>query len=306
MCVINYEALTEEITGWIQQQMARANTSKLEVDISGGVDSAVTAALAVKAAGVDNVIGVYSACHSRSESHYLAQQVADSLGIKLVSINYEAAFDHLVSQVRDAFDQLGLAFPDSAEEPVIFGSLRSTLRAPIGRFVNRVFGGGLRLGTGNRDEDELIRFYQKGGDGEVDCSPIAGLFKSEVWALAEYLRIPQSVIQQTPTPDLWGRGLAHTDEAELKELAGVALTYTRPRKPLGTIEWVSRENAKFGVITGDLALEPLQTLSQRYQYDNDQLEVINAVRRLERETRHKSEAPPYLAREQLEQSRLVQ
>lgn len=306
MCVINYQALTEEITNWIRQQMAKANTSKLEVDISGGVDSAVTAALAVQAAGEDNVIGVYSACHSRPESYELAQQVAESLGIKLAVINYESVFEQLVDQAQEAFKNLGLDFPQPDKAPVVFGSLRSTLRAPIGRFINRAFGGGLRLGTGNRDEDELIRFYQKGGDGEVDCSPIAGLFKSEVWAVADYLGIPESVIQQPPTPDLWGNGLEHTDEKELQDLTGVALTYTRPNQSLGTIEWVSRENAKRGVITGDLASVPVQALAQPYQYDDEQLAVIETVRKLERQTRHKAEAPPYLTREKLQQSGLVQ
>lgn len=306
MCVINYQALTIEITDWIRQQMDSANTSKLEVDISGGVDSALTAALAVQAAGADNVIGVYSACHSRPESKKLAQMVADSLAIKLVTINYEAVFDLLVVQAQQAFTQLDLDFPTATQAPVVFGSLRSTLRAPIGRFINRAFGGGLRLGTGNRDEDELIRFYQKGGDGEVDCSPIAGLFKSEVWALAEYLGIPESVIQQTPTPDLWGNGLEHTDEKELESMTGVALTYTRPNQVLGSIEWVSRENAKRGVINGKQATQTLRNLAEQYEYDSQQLAIIDSVRKLERQTRHKAEPPPYLSREQLEQSGLVQ
>ena len=306
MCVSNYEGLTQELVKWIQQQMESANTAKLEVDISGGVDSAVTAALAVRAAGAKNVIGVYSACHSRPEAYQLANQVASTLGIKLVSINFEEAFDHIIEQARENFNDLGLSFPDPSNDPVVYGSLRSTLRAPIGRFINRAFGGGLRLGTGNRDEDELIRFYQKGGDGEVDCSPIAGLFKSEVWGLAEYLGIPGDVIDQTPTPDLWGNGLAHTDECELEAITGVALTYTRPNGPLGSIEWASRENANKGVITGENAQTSMEDLRQRFAYSAKQLTVIESIRKLEKQTRHKALPPPFYERESLERKGLVQ
>jgi len=165
----------------------------------------------------------------------------------------------------------------------------------VGRFVNRAFGGGIRQGTGNRDEDELLRFYQKGGDGEVDCNWIEGLFKSEVWELAAHLGVPQEVIDVKPTPDLWGVGDVHNDEDELFELTGVELTYTRPGGPLGTIEWVSRENEKNGIITGAKA----NTDPRLVGYDENEVRIIEAVRKMERITRHKAELPPHLSRKKL-------
>jgi NAD+ synthetase len=258
-------------------------------------------------ASAENVIGIYSSCHSSNVSRELARMVAKKFNFKLVEIKLDDTFDQYVAQVKKEFKRLDIAFPDANEKQnnVIFGSLRSTLRAPLGRFVNRAFMGGLRVGTGNRDEDELVRFYQKGGDGEVDLNPIAALYKSEVWALAEHLGVPQQVINATPTPDLWGIGLQHTDESELEELTGTALTYTRPNGPLGTIEWVSRENEKNGCISGKNQNLTGKQLSETFSYSAEQIKVIETVRKMEKMTRHKSLPPPFPDRQALKKLQLL-
>lgn len=296
MSIKNYELVTKTIIEWMKGKMNEAGTARLSVDISGGVDSAVVAALSAMAAGSENVVGIYSGCHSTRESLERAREVSQKFNIKLVEYNFEAAFNDIVTQCRSAFNSLGIDFPDGDGAKIVYGSLRSTLRAPIGRFTNRAFMGGLRVGTGNRDEDELVRFYQKGGDGEVDISPIAGLFKSEVWELAEYLGVPGSVITAKPTPDLWGVGDEHNDEDELAQITGVALTYTRPGGALGTIEWASRENERVGVITGELSSVSKDELIGIYGYTEDEASVIAAVRKMEAITRHKALPPPYLER----------
>jgi NAD+ synthase len=297
MAIVDTERLIEMIVQRMRDQAAGARTDRAEVDISGGVDSAVVAALAVRAFGPDKVVGVYSGIQSSEASRQQARLVARAFGFPLVELDLSAAFTHIVEETRRAFAQLGLPFPDEQDPAsrTIFGGLRSCLRAPVGRFVNRAFGGGIRQGTGNRDEDELLRFYQKGGDGEVDCNWIEGLFKSEVWQLAAHLGVPEEVILAKPSPDLWGIGDGHTDEEELSEITGVALTYTRPGAPMGTIEWVSRENARNGCITGASADLPPAELG----YDPQQSNLIEAVRRMERATRHKAAMPPYLPREEL-------
>ena len=62
---------------------------------------------------------------------------------------------------------------------------------------------GIVVGTGNKVEDFGVGFYTKYGDGGVDISPIADLYKSEVRELARYLKIPQEIIDATPTDGLW-------------------------------------------------------------------------------------------------------
>jgi len=297
MAIKNMDRLIEMIVEKMRAQAAEARTTRAEVDISGGIDSAVVAALAARAFGKENVVGVYSSINSSDSSRRLARQVAEALGFPLVELELSAVYEQIVTAVAAEFSRLGLAFPDPADPDrrTVFGSLRSCIRAPVGRFVNRAFGGGIRQGTGNRDEDELLRFYQKGGDGEVDCNWIAGLFKSEVWELAARLGVPADVIEAQPTPDLWGADAAHTDEGELEQLTGVPLTYTRPGEPMGTIEWASRENEDNGCITGDNAATPPAQLG----YDEQQAGLIEALRHMERITRHKAAPPPHLPRAEL-------
>jgi len=294
----NYQLTIDMIVEAMRNQAKQAHTTKTEVDISGGVDSAVVAALSCLAFGNENVIGVYSSIDSSQDSRRRAQMVADRFGFRLVDLNLSYLYWAIVDQVEEVFKSLNIPFPD-IDDPkfnTVFGSLRSCLRAPVGRFVNRAFGGGIRQGTGNRDEDELIRFYQKGGDGEVDCNWIEGLFKSEVWELAAHLGVPQEIIDAEPTPDLWAGG-NHTDEKELKDLTGAALTYTRPSGPMGTLEWASRENKKNGCCSWMTI--PAEKMAELYGYTSEQIEVILAIRKLEQSSRHKVFLPPYLAREQL-------
>lgn len=290
----DYELLVKEIVFFMQKQASEAKTDKAEIDISGGVDSAVVAALACKAFGPDNVIGVYSSINSSPESHRLACAVASKFGFKLIDLDLSEEFARIVEKVHQEFDRLGIK--DRDNHPTVEGGLRSCLRAPVGRFVNRLFGGGIRQGTGNRDEDDLLRFYQKGGDGEVDCNWIGGLFKGEVWELAEHLGVPWEIIGAKPTPDLWGSGDIHNDEDELKAITGVDLTYSYPGEEMGTIEWVIRENDKHGIING-YNCERRADIED--VYTPTQWEIIEAVRKMEKATRHKAELPPSISRKYL-------
>ena len=92
----------------------------------------------------------------------------------------------------------------------------------MGRGYLRLTGNGIRHGTGNECEDRWLRFYQKGGDGEVDSNPISMLSKGEVYQLAHGLgeRLDSreaygAIISAAPTPELWGTEVSHTDEDEI-------------------------------------------------------------------------------------------
>src|SRR5262249_9054599 len=87
----------------------------------------------------------------------------------------------------------------------------------------------LVAGTGNKVEDFGVGFYTKYGDGGVDLSPIADLMKSDVYALGEYLRIPQSILVAAPTDGLFGDD--RTDEDQL------GASYDE-------LEWAMLEDAK--------------------------------------------------------------
>lgn len=299
--ILDCEKLVEEVAWHMRKQAYEAHTDKAEIDISGGVDSAVVAALACKAFGPENVIGVYSDVNSSADSLRRAKLTAEAFGFQFIELHLSSVFYNIRFQIKQEFERLGLPWPDEKEDPTIYGGFRSCLRAPVGRFVNRLFGGGIRQGTGNRDEDQYVRFYQKGGDGEIDSNWVGSLFKSEVWELAEYLGVPEEIIKAAPTPDLWGVGEKHNDEGELEDLTGVPLTYTRPgQEEPGTIEWFSRED-EFNDLIGRDDVEP----EEFGCYTEKQCEVIRAIRKMEKATRHKAEPPPEIPRGYLERLGLV-
>jgi len=92
---------------------------------------------------------------------------------------------------------------------------------------------GIVVGTGNKVEDFGVGFFTKYGDGGVDISPLADLYKSEVYALAEALGIVQEIQEAAPTDGLWNDG--RTDEDQM------GATYEELECAMGQIENPSSE-----------------------------------------------------------------
>ena len=246
----------------IREFHKRTGIPKAELDLSGGIDSAVMACLLVEALGPENVILVHSRFATAADQSLRALRLAEALGVPFNDYwgggTFEVLLDGMKTAIEKANGSKVLAEVEARCEadPTVLGSIRSCLRAPIGRGFNRLLGGGIRHGTGNECEDRWLRFYQKGGDGEVDTNPLAMLSKTEVYQLAfaiaelpsrtEAREVLKDTIAATPSPDLWGNGDGHTDESELKSWLGVPFTYGRidletgKPKYYGTIERVSR------------------------------------------------------------------
>jgi NAD+ synthase (glutamine-hydrolysing) len=88
---------------------------------------------------------------------------------------------------------------------------KSYQRTPVAYLIASHYGG-VVVGTGNLDEDGYLYYYCKFGDGAVDVGLIWDLHKSEVFKLAEYLGVPQSVLVAPPSADL---SPGQTDESEI-------------------------------------------------------------------------------------------
>lgn len=325
MPVLKVSELINERVGAILKYHEVTGFRRAEVDVSGGIDSAVVLALVAAALGPENVTAVFSAINSSSQSHNRARLVAAQYAVKLAKVDATGPYNVLVDACRQALMAAGYDMAEIDDrckaDPSIMGSLRSTLRAPMGRFMNRLTGGGIRHGTGNEDEDRWLRFYQKGGDGEVDTNPLAMLSKGEVYQLAVGLQVPREIVEAIPTPDLWGIGDAHNDEDELARISGVEWTYSRVDPEtgkylcVGTIErlsrfldhrfsawfdsmclingsWLFAAEKGYDGISGDwvLNMDALVEEAKRFfpgRSDDEVRAFLTSARKIERATRHK-------------------
>jgi NAD+ synthase len=117
---------------------------------------------------------------------------------------------------------------------------------------------GIVVGTGNKVEDFGVGFFTKYGDGGVDISPIADLYKTEVRELGRYLGIPQEIINATPTDGLWDDD--RNDEQQ------IGATYDE-------LEWAMEYGTKKQVYT-DKEFEILETYQKFNKKNNHKMVSI--------------------------------
>jgi len=198
---LNYEKLVLNIQNWIDSYVKSANAENIIVGLSGGIDSAVTAALCTKALGNKNVFGLSLPCGSVSQDLEDAKFVAKSLEIDFT------VFD--LNPIYEKF--LKLIGPNYKENNLANANLKPRLRMATLYFYGQTKGKSLIAGTSNRAE-LAIGYFTKYGDGAADFEPLASLYKQEVRKLAKILRIPERIITKPPSAGLWA---GQTDEGEI-------------------------------------------------------------------------------------------
>ena len=125
--------------------------------------------------------------------------------VETMSVNLTPAFEELYKTFNVHDDE----FPN---EKLAFANTRSRLRMLTLYYYGQI-NGLLVCGTGNKVEDFGIGFYTKYGDGGVDISPIADLYKTEVYELARALDLVESIKNAIPTDGLWDA--ERTDEDQI-------------------------------------------------------------------------------------------
>jgi NAD+ synthase len=218
---MDHDTLAQEIVRWLQARLREANARGFVVGLSGGVDSATTAALCRRAAG-DEVLGVWMPCHSVSEDEVYSRIAAKALGVKLTTVDLGAAYDALVA-----------ALPQStaaSETKLAHANIKPRLRMSALYYLAQS-NGYLVAGTGNKPE-LMVGFFTKYGDGGVDLEPLGELYKHEVRALARVLGVPTEIVERTPSPGLWP---GQTDEGEMgityAEIDAVLSAWDRGEEP---------------------------------------------------------------------------
>ncbi|ROR03051.1 NAD(+) synthase [Desulfosoma caldarium] len=185
-----------QLVAWIAQSIRDAQAQGVVLGISGGIDSAVCAALAKKALG-DNVLGLILPCHT------LPEDVQDAR-----SVCHHLAVAHEEIDLSDAFDQLARLL--GSQNPKLLGNLKARLRMAV-LYHRAAELGYLVMGTSNRSEWE-VGYFTKYGDGAADIQPIVHLLKKDVQRLARALKLPKPILTKPPSAGLWP---GQTDEEEL-------------------------------------------------------------------------------------------
>jgi NAD+ synthetase len=191
-------ALAEQwLVRFLRDEMGRRGFTTAVVGVSGGVDSAVTAYLAARALGPANVVGVRMPYRTSSrESLDHGQLVIDALGIESRTLDISAAVDGYLANEPDA---------DAARRGNVMARMRM-----IALFDLSAKHRAIPLGTGNKTE-RLFGYFTWHADDSPPINPLGDLFKTQVWALARHLGVPEVIVGKAPSADLV---VGQTDEGD--------------------------------------------------------------------------------------------
>jgi len=183
-------------TRFIRDCFANAGRKKAIIGLSGGLDSAVAAALCARVLGAKNTLPILLPSASTPNIDIFdAYLVAKRLGIRIRLLPIEAIIN---------------SFPPVSKGRLCRANIAARVRMAI-LYAMAQKEGGLVVGTGNRSEI-LLGYFTKHGDGGADLLPLGGLYKTEVRSLAAKLGIPRQIIRKPPSPALWA---GQTAEGEL-------------------------------------------------------------------------------------------
>ena len=204
---MNTEKVSEYIINWLKDYATNAGVKGFVVGVSGGIDSALTSTLCAKTGFptlcVEMPIHQAESQVSRAKEH-IAQLKDKFKNVSETKVNLTSTFEDFKNEVPTIDDQ--------TKVDLSLANTRARLRMTTLYYLAGI-NSALVAGTGNKVEDFGVGFYTKYGDGGVDLSPIADLMKSEVYALAAYLKVPNSIQIAEPTDGLFGD--SRTDEDQI-------------------------------------------------------------------------------------------
>lgn len=196
---INAPLVTEWLTAFLRDEIVlQRGYRKAIVGVSGGVDSSLTAFLCVRALGPENVIGVRMPYRTSSrESLEHAQLVCDALKIECRTVDITPAVDGYLSTQPDA---------DGRRRGNVMARMRMIVLFDLSAALHA-----LPVGTGNKTE-RLFGYFTWHADDSPPVNPLGDLFKTQVWALARYVGVPEEIVRKPATADLI---VGQTDEDDL-------------------------------------------------------------------------------------------
>jgi len=196
----NPSILLNSIENWLMEKLRDAGNKGGIVGLSGGIDSAVVAAILKRICG-DRMMTVIMPCHSHPEDRLHAEMVVRRFELPHLVVDLSAAYDTILG---------ALSTHGSAAGELATANLKPRLRMSTLYFIAQEKNL-LVCGTGNRVE-LTVGYFTKYGDSGVDLLPLGDLLKGEVRQLASLLGVPAPVIEKPPSAGLWQ---GQTDEGEM-------------------------------------------------------------------------------------------
>lgn len=211
--VSKYELISRYLNGFLDHEVRKTGFKKVVVGLSGGLDSAVVAVLAHRVFG-DDLLCV------KMPSHYSSQNSLDDAAALCEKFSIRSETHSIEPMLR--------AYETSTLSPLRIGNLSARLRMAT-LFDISARESALVVGTSNKSE-LMLGYGTLYGDLASAINPIGDLYKSEVFELARYLEINESIIAKPPSADLWE---GQSDENEIgypySELDRVLKLYVESR-----------------------------------------------------------------------------
>jgi NAD+ synthase len=201
---MKYKETADYITHWLRTYAEKARVKGFVVGISGGIDSAVTSTLCAKTGLTTRVLTmpIRQGENEYNRGHKHMQWLAD---------RYPNVTVH-ETDLTPIFEKMEGVFPIEIQDYLTMANTRARLRM-LTLYAYATHNQLLVAGTGNKVEDFGVGFYTKYGDGGVDVSPIADLYKTQVYALGKELGIIEEILHAPPTDGLFADG--RTDEEQI-------------------------------------------------------------------------------------------
>ena len=195
---LNLKEVHNELVEFLKENFKKAGFSKAVLGLSGGIDSALVAYLLRDALGKENVLAImmpYKSSNPDSLNH--AKLVVEDLGINAKTIEITDMIDAYFKNEKEA-TSLRMGNKMARERMSILFDYSSKENALV-------------VGTSNKTEIYL-GYSTQFGDSACALNPIGDLYKTNIWDLSRYLKIPNELIEKKPSADLWE---GQTDEQEM-------------------------------------------------------------------------------------------
>jgi NAD+ synthase len=195
--VLNTNFVERILVDFLRDETRQAGFGRCVIGLSGGIDSAVCAALAARALGPENVLAVLMPYRtSNPQSRTDAELVAKNLGIRTGLVEITAMVDPYLERYAIT-DNVRAGNVMARERMIVLYDISQRDKALV-------------YGTSNKTE-LLLGYGTMFGDMASAINPLGDLYKTQIWQLARALDLPEEVIVKKPSADLWD---GQTDEGE--------------------------------------------------------------------------------------------